>query len=111
MDLIRYAGESVLTGSAIAAALLEYAEVLAKANTSTTVDIPIRNEDGTIGRSKFLIGPASQLVSTAQESEFEELIDDDLVAYFEAETAALRQGRAVAVEREDHVLPPILDEL
>lgn len=111
MDRIRYAGESVLTGSAIAAALLEYAEVLAKANTSATLDIPIRKEDGSIGRSKFLVGPASQLVSIADESEYEELVDDDLVAHLKAETSALIQARPVAVQHEDDILPPILDEL
>ena len=111
MDRIHYAGDSVLTGSAIARALLEYAEVLAKAGTSATVDIPTREEDGSVGRSKFLIGPASQLVSDVEESEYEELVDDDLVEYFRAETAVLRQAPAVIPAGNEDQLPPIIDDL
>jgi hypothetical protein len=111
MDRIHYAGESVLTGSAIAGALLEYAEVLAKSNTSATVDVPTREPDGSVGRAKFLIGPASQLISEAEESEYEELIDDDLVEYFAAESSVLRQAPAVVPPTAEEQLPPIMDEL
>jgi hypothetical protein len=89
MDRIHYAGNSVLTGSRIAKSLLEYAEVLAKAGTSATVDIPTREEDGSLGRSKLLVGPASQLIADAEESEFDEIVDDELVAYFDREAARL----------------------
>ena len=62
MDRIHYAGDSILTGTDIARALLAYAQALAVAGTSATVDIPVVNErDGSIGRSELLIGPASQL--------------------------------------------------
>jgi hypothetical protein len=90
MDRIHYAGNSILTGSAIAAALLEYAEALARVGTSATVDIPTREEDGSIGRSKLLVGPASQLISDAEESTDDEIVDDELVAYFTRESARLR---------------------
>ena len=49
MDRIHCAGNSILTGSAIAAALLEYAEALAKVGTSATVEIPTRG--GRVDRS------------------------------------------------------------
>ena len=90
MDRIHYAGNSILTGSAIAAALLEYAQALAKVGTSATVEIPTRAEDGSIGRSKLLVGPASQLISDAEESTDDEIIDEELVAYFTREAARLR---------------------
>ena len=90
MDRIHYAGDSILTGSAIAAALLEYAEALARVGTSATVDIPTREEDGSIGRSKLLVGPASQLISDAEESTDDEIVDDELVAYFTREAARLK---------------------
>ena len=60
MDRIHYAGDSVVTGSAIARAVLEYAKALAKANQSETVEIPTLASDGSISRSTLLIGPASQ---------------------------------------------------
>lgn len=111
MDRIHYAGNSVLTGSAIAAALLEYAEVLAKAGTSATVDIPTLEEDGSVGRSKLLIGPASQLIADAEESEFEEIVDEDLVAYFRAETATYNQAPAAAPLAEEAEVQNVMDEI
>jgi hypothetical protein len=111
MDRIHYAGDSVLTGSVIAAALLEYAEVLAKAGTSAMVDIPTREEDGSIGRSKFLIGPASQLIADEEESDYEEIVDDELVAYFRAEASELRQAPSIVPPRDEDQLPPNLDDL
>jgi hypothetical protein len=92
MDRIFYAGDSILTGTAIARALLEYAEALAKADTSATVEIPTRLGDGGVGRSTFLVGPASQLVSDTEPSGFDEIEDEQLIARFRAETERLRFG-------------------
>ena len=89
MDRIHYAGDSVLTGSDIAAALLEYARALAERDASATIDIPNRSDDGSLGRSTFLLGPASQLVTDAEESEYDEVIDTELVLEFRRKTAAL----------------------
>lgn len=90
MDRIHYAGDSILTGSEIARALLEYAEALAKVGTSATVDIPTRKPDGSLGRSSVLVGPASQLIADAEDSEYDEIVDDELVAYFDREAARVR---------------------
>lgn len=98
MDRIHYAGDSVVTGSAIAEALLEYAEALAKQNTSATVDIPAVLDDGSVGRSKFLIGPASQLVSDSLPDAGEEIVDDELVAHFRAETRRLTHANQAVPE-------------
>jgi hypothetical protein len=92
MDRIFYAGDSILTGTAIAKALLEYAEALAKAGTSATVEIPTRLGDGGVGRSTFLVGPASQLVSDTEPSGFEEIEDEPLIAHFRDEMLRLRFG-------------------
>lgn len=93
MDRIHYAGDSVLTGTAIARALLAYAEALAKSGSSATVDIPVRLQDGTRSRSNFLIGPASQLVSDTEPNEQDEIVDEDLVAHFRSETEKLQQNQ------------------
>jgi hypothetical protein len=111
MDRIHYAGDSVLTGSAIAKALLEYAEVLAEAGTSATVEIPTRDEDGSLGRSSLLIGPASQLISDAEETEYEEVVDEDLVAYFRAETATYTSAPASEPPAEEAEVPNYMDEI
>jgi hypothetical protein len=90
MDRVYYAGHSVLTGTAIAEALLDYAQALAQASGSATIDIPTLNEDGSRGRSEILVGPSSQLISDAEDSEHEEVTDDELVAYLRREAINLR---------------------
>lgn len=91
MHRIHYAGDSVLTGSAIARALIEYAEMLAKAATASTLDIPTREPDGSIGSTTMLVGPASQLIADAEHSEYEELVDEVLVERLRRLTDALRR--------------------
>jgi len=87
MDRLHYAGNSVVTGTAIAHALLDYAQALAEAGTAATVEIPTVNDDGSRGRSEVLIGPASQLIADSEESPYEEVVDEELVANL-LETAA-----------------------
>lgn len=102
MHRVHYAGGSVLTGDAIAGALLEYAAALARKSSSATVEIPVREPDGNRGIAQVLIGPASQLVSTHEQSETNEIEDDELVKRFELATrrlatpvgAALPEGQA-----------------
>ncbi|HEY0258378.1 MAG TPA: hypothetical protein VGC18_00880 [Lacisediminihabitans sp.] len=102
MERIHYAGGSVLTGTAIARALLDYARALAKRGASATVDIPARHSDGTLGRANFLIGPASQLVSETENSEFDEIVDGHLVESFERETAMLGDSRALPFDEASY---------
>jgi len=109
MDRIHYAGDTVLTGSDIAAALLEYARALAERDASATIDIPSREDDGSLGRSTFLLGPASQLVTDAEESEYDEVIDTELVLEFQRKTAAL-VSNTVLPDPEPHSTSA-LDEL
>jgi hypothetical protein len=97
MDRIHYAGSSVLTGTAIARALLNYAEALALSESSVTVDIPIRQEDGEVGRAAILIGPASQLFAES-EDDGEELVDEELVERITREAARLGVSRPVPEE-------------
>jgi len=97
MDRLHYAGHSILTGSAIARAILDCAQALAEADTSATIDVPILNEDGSLGRSEILIGPASQLISDSEHSEFEELVDEEFVARLRDQAARVRAHGAEAV--------------
>lgn len=91
MHRVHYAGHSIVTGTAIAHALLDYAQALAEAGGSATVVIPTWHEDGSRGESEVLIGPSSQLISDAEESEFPELIDDHVVAYLGEAAANARK--------------------
>lgn len=95
MEVIHYAGDSILTGSELAHALLEYAEALALRNSSATVEIPSRLEGGAIGTAHFLIGPSSQLVSESVVTDEDELEAPEIVADFRHQTALLGEPHAV----------------
>lgn len=110
MERIHYAGGTILTGTEISRALLQYASALARNETSATVDIPVRDENGRLTRANLLVGPASQFVSVAEESgpkesspgesspgegDAEEIVDDELVADLRAKTQMLGPRRAI----------------
>ena len=108
MDRVHYAGDSFLTGTAIAHALLDYAQALAQAGASATVEIPTINSDGAPARSEILIGPASQLRSSAEDSDFNEVTDEELVGYMQAEATRVRIHGAnpVAAQVTESDIPP-----
>lgn len=102
MDTIHYAGDSVVTGTEIARALLDYAEALAQAATAATVDIPIVDTVGDEVRWEVLVGPASQLTARRIEWDGPELRDDLLVARLGRQADQLRRrGTEAAVAVED----------
>lgn len=96
MDKITYAGESFLTGSAIAHALLDYAQALAQTASSAMVPIPTVDEHGLQSQSEILLGPASQILSTSVASELTEVEDEALVVRLGHAAARLRKEGPVA---------------
>lgn len=60
MKRMTYAGGSIVTGSAVADATLEYATRLARNTESVTVDIPVLEPSGKTTTHTLLLGPASQ---------------------------------------------------
>ena len=111
MEIIHYAGDSLLTGTEIARALLEYANALAKNEQSATVYIPVRHADGSIGRANFLIGPASQLVAESESSPFDEVVDPELVEWLTRQSDKLRPARPVSDDGEPDEHLNQVDEL
>ncbi|MFB2579859.1 hypothetical protein ACEXQD_01285 [Herbiconiux sp. P15] len=95
MERIHYAGDSVLTGTAIARELLEYARALAVSEDSDTVEIPVRHTDGSAGVANILVGPASQLLSESEETEGDELEDDAVVQDLRHRSARLKPAHPV----------------
>ena len=72
MKRIYHPGGSIVTGTALADAVMLYAEALSNRRETDVVDIPVVAADGSQGRAQFLIGSSSQLVSvTSTESEWE----------------------------------------
>lgn len=74
-----YAGDEYLTGDAIADALLGYSRALGDDERAEIVEIPVREDDGTVVPAKFLIGPASQIVAKAVSGRGPEIEDEELV--------------------------------
>jgi hypothetical protein len=79
MRLIMYGGEEFLTGDEIADALLAYGRALGDEERAEIIEIPVREDDGSVVSAKFLIGPASQIVSKTVHDRGPELQDDALV--------------------------------
>jgi len=111
MDRIHYAGDTFLTGTAIAEAVLTYAKVLAQNESSDSVDIPVYDPVTGTSRASFLIGPASQIASRIEETDIEEIVDTQLLADLAERTALL--GHAVAVPGPDSAAydPLAIDDL
>ncbi|QJU55263.1 hypothetical protein SCB71_19745 [Herbiconiux sp. KACC 21604] len=101
MERIHYAGDSVVTGSAIAHALLEYARALALIEASDTVEIPVVRDDGSVARATMLIGPASQLISESVDDDREELENQALVDDLTRRAAGAGPARPVIDDVDD----------
>ena len=109
MDKIHYAGNTVTTGTAIARALVDYAQGLARAETSATIDIPVRFPDGSTGSAEFLLGPASQLVTETLMVDGDELVDEEVVQRLVTATQALGDGRVGPITSEPYSADSIAD--
>ena len=91
MHRIHYAGDSIVTGSAIAGALLDYAQALAHVSESATVEIPALMKDGRVSVAEVLIGPASQLSSQEEPGDHDEIVDEAVVERMTTEAERLRR--------------------
>ncbi|WP_372468896.1 hypothetical protein ACCO44_05975 [Microbacterium maritypicum] len=89
MQSILYGGEEFLTGDDIADALLAYGRALGDEERAEIIEIPVREQDGTVVSAKFLIGPASQIVAKAISGSGPELEDPELVRRLQALTRAV----------------------
>jgi hypothetical protein len=110
MRRIRYAGDSVVTGDVIAAAVIDYSQALAQANTAASVDIPVRMGDGGVGSATLLVGPASQLITVPEPGDHVEIVDEELVASLKKRTEDLGPVQTVIAESDD-VPVQTLDDL
>lgn len=92
MERIYYAGGVFTTGDTIAGALVDYAERVVATGTSAAIDIPIRGQDGSVGRARFLLGPSSFLVTESEPWGRDEIVDQELVDELRERTAQLCIG-------------------
>lgn len=99
MRRLYYSSGSILTGDAIATAVLEYAEALAIDGKADIVEIPIVLSSGSRGTATLLIGPSSQLASVTEESQLQPPRDDKLVEDLHLRTARLESARPDAAHQ------------
>ncbi|MDQ0729144.1 hypothetical protein [Microbacterium sp. W4I20] len=101
MRIIIYAGDEYLTGDDIADALLDYSRALGDDDRAEIIEIPVRNESGEVVSAKFLIGPASQIVTEAVETPGAELVDTELVGRLRHLTASIERPTSAPLASED----------
>lgn len=98
MQLITYGGDEFVTGDEIASALLAYGRALGDDERAEIVEIPIRENDGSVVTAKFLIGPASQIVSRTVSDQGSELEDAELVARLKDLTRSVESPASGSLE-------------
>jgi hypothetical protein len=92
--VIVYAGNEFLTGDDLALALVDFSQALARVGTAESIEVPVRDSDGTTQPAVFLVGPASQIVAKRVDSDGDELTDDAVVEELKARTRRLRPSGA-----------------
>ncbi|MEO6199941.1 MAG: hypothetical protein ABIX44_02130 [Cryobacterium sp.] len=103
MKRIFYPGGSVLTGSELADAVLQYAEALSTRREVDVIDIPVVDAGGLAGRAQFLIGSDSQLVSVTADAAEVELIEYGTTALLRRKAMDRAVMTPVGTTAEDHV--------
>jgi hypothetical protein len=61
MKRINYDGQSLVSGSAVAFALVEYAHAVARMDSSATVEIPVLEDNGTVAVHTLLLSAGTSL--------------------------------------------------
>jgi hypothetical protein len=103
MKYIVYGENRVMTGDAIAEAVIAYAAALGQNGTTDIVDVPTSDEHGSVATAELLLGPASQLmIETAPDDELEPE-DEALVAELVRRAAAVGGARFVDAASGDSV--------
>ncbi|MGC5225291.1 hypothetical protein ACPW96_22210 [Micromonospora sp. DT81.3] len=102
MKSIIYAHTELLTGDAIAVAVLHYSAALADNGLAETIEIPVVEPDGSRTTALMLVGPASQIVAKGVHTGLDELVDDEVVAELARRTRMLRpEGMADLGDPDD----------
>jgi hypothetical protein len=100
---IHYTDEYMVTGDTIAAAVVEYARALAMKNKSDMVDLPGMDRTGLHQRFQILLGPASQMLVSEEQTDEAEIDDPGLVDDIEARIQRLRGAEPQSGEPADGI--------
>ncbi|MCA5924773.1 hypothetical protein [Curtobacterium oceanosedimentum] len=95
MKFVVYGENKVMTGDAIAEAVLAYAAALGENGTTDIVEIPTSDEHGVGVATELLLGPASQVMVEPAPDDDLEPEDEDLVNELTRRTAEVGGGRFI----------------
>ncbi|ROS57993.1 hypothetical protein EDF38_2723 [Frigoribacterium sp. PhB160] len=107
MKRIHYSDDVIVTGDAIAEALMDYARELAMSGRSDSVDVPAVDQQGAGQRIQVLLGPASQMVTSESLWSGPEIVDDDLVADLRARLGGISAPRPRSTPEASDVSPDL----
>jgi hypothetical protein len=97
MKRLNYDGQSLVTGSAAADAVMEAAKAVVRMSSGASIDIAVREDDGGVVTHTLLLNP-----STALESfELEEVAEPDEEELYPVPDAPPIGSKAVSVSPED----------
>lgn len=96
MKQVTYAGKSFVTGSNIADAVVRLTAALGLSHETATVSIPAVDENGHRTTADLVLGPATEVLAIAVLSDFDEIVDQAIVAALDERVRLLAPPRAVA---------------
>lgn len=102
MERITCAGSTFVTGGLIAAAVIDYAHILAQQGEFDVIELPTRRTDGSAGRARLLVGPTTQIASETVQLASDELTDLPLVDELRERAARLRRPQRPAADPGRH---------
>ncbi|WP_460537482.1 hypothetical protein [Humibacter ginsengiterrae] len=92
MKRINIAGRSLLTGTALADAVLAYAVSLARLHRFEVAEVPFIDEDGTRQCAQLVLGDGCPIWTSSVEPDGAELMDGVALAQLRARIAELEPG-------------------
>jgi len=98
---IIYAGETFMTGDAIADAVLRVSKALAQNADAETVEIPTLRADGTQVTATLLVGPSSQIVAQDAPDVPGEIVDAAVVDSLTRRAQGLESNAGASVDPPD----------
>jgi len=96
MKQITYAGKSFVTGTDLADAVMRLTAALGLSRETAGVTIPAMDENGHITTADLVLGPATEVLAIAIDSDQEEIVDVEVVAQLDERTRRLEPTRTIA---------------
>ena len=108
MKRITYSGQAFATGTEVATALTHYATVVGRIGTTVAVDVPVQEENGTIGMRTLLLNPTTQFTVDDIDGVSSE---EDEVSRFPVPDFPAIGGKAVPEKADSIESFPPMDEI